>query len=322
METKTKQNTIRTGLLSLVGFTLIEVIVVVAIISTIATGFIIAINPAKQQDKARDASRASDISEIRNALNLYYNDTKCFPTATDSVTSHFVAAYTSGGAWQEGSTVYMQKVPKDPTGVSYTYFTDAASVCPQWATVFAKLSKAQTVDSQGTTALCSLPGTGGNSCVPIAFDSSWACVTSGNTNCAQLITSSLPTPTPTASPTASLSPTPTPTPTGQPGDFTVAMNANPQFYQGTLAPLYPTLGSTANISINVADPNLVTVVTATILTDTKTNNVTFTRTGGTSIDGTWTGSWVVNDTLNNYYKITFFGTDSVGNHSSVDVVLR
>lgn len=56
------------------GFTLVEVLLVIGILSILASIVIIAINPAKQLADARDAQRLSDIYTIMNALHQYAAD--------------------------------------------------------------------------------------------------------------------------------------------------------------------------------------------------------------------------------------------------------
>jgi len=56
------------------GFTLIEVLLVIAIMSILASVVIIAINPARQLADARDAERLSDVYAIMNALHQYAAD--------------------------------------------------------------------------------------------------------------------------------------------------------------------------------------------------------------------------------------------------------
>ncbi len=298
------------------GFTLVEILVAITIIATLTVGLVATLNPRGQVNKAQDAVRTQNINSIKLALDLYYNDKNCYPALTSSP---FSKALSDGTQWEEGTTVYMKKVPKDPTsGVFYTYTTDA-TVCPQWGVVFAKLSAIQTLAT-------ACPLSAKSECVPQGFDNSWACVTLGITNCSTLLAGSLGTtggfsvnPTPTATPTI------TPTPPVSDQDFDVAQPAgtNPQFYQGTISPLFQAIGSTQKITVSVADTvGSVSTVSATIKSDTKIQTYPMKLTTGTPIDGTWSASWTVNDTTIKRYQITLNGTDSLGNTSTFDISIR
>lgn len=52
------------------GFTLIELLVVIGSIGILAALVILAINPAEMQRKARDATRMSDLTNLRKAIEL------------------------------------------------------------------------------------------------------------------------------------------------------------------------------------------------------------------------------------------------------------
>ena len=66
------------------GFTLLEMLLVVAIIAILAGIVIVAINPSRQLGKTRDAQRESDISAIYSALQQYYVDHGSYPSAISS----------------------------------------------------------------------------------------------------------------------------------------------------------------------------------------------------------------------------------------------
>lgn len=56
------------------GFTLIEILVVVALIAILTAITFIAINPAKNFADTRNAQRSSDVAQILNAITQYTSD--------------------------------------------------------------------------------------------------------------------------------------------------------------------------------------------------------------------------------------------------------
>jgi len=110
------------------GFTLVELLVVMAILAILATvGFGQYTN---SQIKARDAQRKSDLSNIARALEMYYNDNQSYPTASNGM---IVVDQGSGDTelnWGTeffatfGSTdvVYMKRLPEESNSdISYCY---------------------------------------------------------------------------------------------------------------------------------------------------------------------------------------------------------
>ena len=120
-----------------IGFTLIEILVVTSIIGYLSS-FVLASMSAAQA-KARDVQRVSDLRQIRNALNMYYNDHGEYPDPTEyggHQSTYFQSSATSGDQNWEGLedalAPYMPKLPRDPInnepvpcfmngGIGYTY---------------------------------------------------------------------------------------------------------------------------------------------------------------------------------------------------------
>jgi prepilin-type N-terminal cleavage/methylation domain-containing protein len=67
------------------GFTLIEVLVVVAIIGILAS--IVLIGLGGTRSKARDAKRIAEVRQAQNALELYYNRCGFYPGGVDCASS-------------------------------------------------------------------------------------------------------------------------------------------------------------------------------------------------------------------------------------------
>lgn len=67
------------------GFTLVELLIVIAIIGILSASVVSVINPIQQQKKARDAVRRADLSKISTALEQYYADHNSYPTTVNDV---------------------------------------------------------------------------------------------------------------------------------------------------------------------------------------------------------------------------------------------
>lgn len=66
------------------GFTLIEMLIVIAVIGVLAVAVLSAINPVEQLRKARDTRRRSNAAELLNAIERYYATTEENPTMSSA----------------------------------------------------------------------------------------------------------------------------------------------------------------------------------------------------------------------------------------------
>jgi len=112
------------------GFTLIEILIAVAIVGILASATLAAINPLEQIKKSNDARRKADLTEIQKALDMYYQDQGRYPASSGdykiSVNNQIIEW---GSKWAAGNgQPYMVKVPADPVGgKSYIYFSPPGS---------------------------------------------------------------------------------------------------------------------------------------------------------------------------------------------------
>ena len=116
------------------GFTLIELLIVIAVIGILAT--MIMANLQGVRERARDARRKGDLDAVKVALRLYYTDQRSFPTNTSDGNINACGTVGTPCTWGTstfviGTTVYMNKLPLDPSSTStssrtYHYYRASA----------------------------------------------------------------------------------------------------------------------------------------------------------------------------------------------------
>lgn len=151
------------------GFTLVELLISIAILSILAIGTMYVINPLGQIAKAKDGVRLNDLSHIKTALNMYYNDHNNFP-----------ATLTFGSKLSDNNTVYASIIPQDSNlDTPYVYQTNSTN--SQWAIIYAKLTT-----SYPAYINCELSSL--KSCLPRNYNFSGYnyCVVLGNPDCAYI----------------------------------------------------------------------------------------------------------------------------------------
>ena len=119
------------------GFTLIELIVVIAIIGMLAS-IVMAVLVGAQKD-ARDKRRITDVKSLQNALELYYVDHQYFPRESEGANGDV----STNATFHSMLEPYLKGTPADPSGIgngTFFYYYDGAHQCGgrEYAVVFAR----------------------------------------------------------------------------------------------------------------------------------------------------------------------------------------
>ncbi|WP_277317348.1 type II secretion system major pseudopilin GspG [Sphingomonas sp. AOB5] len=100
------------------GLTLIEMLIVLAIISIVAG--LLVVNLMGRPDEARVTTAKTDIKTLSGALAMYRLDNGDYPTTDQGIKALAVQPNPAPPAWR----AYVQEVPKDPWGRDWVYAND------------------------------------------------------------------------------------------------------------------------------------------------------------------------------------------------------
>lgn len=101
------------------GFTLVEIMVVVVILSILAA--VVVPKIMDRPDQAREAKVKQDIRALSSSLDLYRLDNYTYPTTDEGLESLVKrpSSLSEGAKWKDGG--YVKRLPKDPWGNPYSY---------------------------------------------------------------------------------------------------------------------------------------------------------------------------------------------------------
>ncbi|MFA6096815.1 MAG: type II secretion system protein [Candidatus Paceibacterota bacterium] len=97
------------------GFTLLELLIVIAILSILAMALILVLNPAETMKKSRDTQRMTDLSTVKTAIGLYLTN-----STTPAMDMGSNGSCKVGATWvgEESSGKIYYSVPSDTTDIS------------------------------------------------------------------------------------------------------------------------------------------------------------------------------------------------------------
>lgn len=122
LKNKAKKGPVSTKASSRGGFTLIEILVVIAIIAILAAIVLVAINPAKRFRDARNSQRKANVESILSALQQNMVDNKGILTGCDTIpTTEATADVISDSDVDLAPCLskYLARLPVDPTTGSW-----------------------------------------------------------------------------------------------------------------------------------------------------------------------------------------------------------
>ncbi len=155
------------------GFTLVEILIVIALIALIASSVPITLNFRKQIDRSNDLKRKKELTMLRGAFDEYYTDNNNkYPTATNICSESTFPVLINGAesclchicgkrmvnptAEQRKMFAYMKEIPCDPSSggpsspQQYFYNYDCDSTNPQWYRIYTILSNPDDLGARET----------------------------------------------------------------------------------------------------------------------------------------------------------------------------
>lgn len=155
------------------GFTLIELLVVMSILGVLIT--IMASGFRNAQLRGHDTQRKSDLKELSNALELFYQDYGYYPPSSGGYiqacpysggTSSGTQCDWGSGSMADGKTVYFKTMPEDPSSDYTYYYQVVAGSNQQKYQIYAHLENSQDPDCiSGTCTDSQVPVTCGSAAI-------------------------------------------------------------------------------------------------------------------------------------------------------------
>ena len=126
------------------GFTLMEILIVVALIVALATALLITLNPLAQINKGQDSKRKHELTQLNKVFEDFYNDKQCYPKPDEVCykdKTSTVCPICGNDAGSPDFNPYLPQLPCDPrhSQKKYLYQIDDTT-CPTYYRIYTTLS--------------------------------------------------------------------------------------------------------------------------------------------------------------------------------------
>ncbi|MBU0708217.1 prepilin-type N-terminal cleavage/methylation domain-containing protein [Patescibacteria group bacterium] len=111
------------------GFTLVELLVTVAVLGVLATIALVIIDPASRFAQARDAQRKTDLRQVANALDAYFVEFGQYPSPCDCTQVEGGCSSANSSSWHTETLSavldvliaegYLKQLPVDPSNTGF-----------------------------------------------------------------------------------------------------------------------------------------------------------------------------------------------------------
>jgi prepilin-type N-terminal cleavage/methylation domain-containing protein len=144
------------------SFSLMELLIVIAIVALVAAAAFALLNPKRQIEKAWNSKRKNELNLLKKVLEEWYNDKNCYPdgqkicydwdpSITDTQGNPYCHICGTEASNPADLSSYLPRAPCDPEHPNKEYlYSYENSSCPKWYRVYTKLSAPDrfTVDDQ------------------------------------------------------------------------------------------------------------------------------------------------------------------------------
>ena len=147
------------------GFTLVELLVVLAIIGILAVALLATINPIEQINRARDTATKADAAQLLDAMDRFYASHQCYPWDWTVSTSSCASSPTQFNSAGGGAPVIVSSTNGD-MGTSLTNLVSANEIKPEFQ---AKLQSTYTSSTYGMWMSSTAPSAATGYLVHLSF---------------------------------------------------------------------------------------------------------------------------------------------------------